>query len=132
MISEAKRWMLVDDNADFLRMLSAMMENLTGATIECFNSPQPALDAFAAAPAHYELVITDFEMPGMDGTELCRRIRAISPAQKIFLATGSGFHTAAAARDAGFCALLNKPFPLATMRTALAEAGLKLEAACAT
>src|ERR1700677_1418926 len=96
------RWMLVDDNQEILVWLSAMLGNLTVAAIECFNTPQAALAAFRAAPGKYELVITDFEMPGMDGVELCRRLRAISPEQKVFLATGSGFFTAAAARRAGF------------------------------
>lgn len=118
--STTPHWMIVDDNPDTLRMMSALLENLTSAEIECFNTPQAALAAFADAPERYELVITDFEMPGMDGVELCRRLRAISPAQKIFLATGSGFFTEAAARHAGFSALLNKPFPLALLKAALA------------
>jgi CheY-like chemotaxis protein len=115
------RLMLVDDNQEILAMLSAMLENLTGALVECYDTPQAALAAFKTAPGGYELVITDFEMPGMDGVELCRRLRAISPAQKVFLATGSGFFTAAAARHAGFAALLNKPFPLSVLQAALAE-----------
>ena len=128
--TENKRWMLVDDNEDILLMLSAMIENLTDAEIECYNSPQEALAAFTAAPEKYELVITDFEMPNMDGVELCHRMRAISPAQKVFLATGSGFFTEEA-RRVGFSAQLNKPFPLAKLRAALAEAGLEMETTCA-
>jgi CheY-like chemotaxis protein len=119
--STQSRWMLVDDNEDILLMMSAMLETLTDATIECFNTPQSALAAFAEAPGKYDLVITDFEMPGMDGVELCRRLHTLAPAQKVFLATGSGFFTDAAARHAGFSALLNKPFPLSTLKTALAE-----------
>ena len=115
------RWMLVDDNADILLMLSTVLENITSAEIECYNSPQSALAAFIQSPDSYELVITDFEMPGMDRLELCRRLHSLAPAQKIFLATGSGGFTEAAARHAGFCALLNKPFLLADLQVALAE-----------
>src|SRR5258706_10237898 len=100
--TENKHWMLVDDSADVLELVSALVENLTDAKVECFNSPQAGLAAFADAPEKYEVVITDYEMPGMDGVELCRRLREIAPAQKIFLATGSGFFTEAAARRAGF------------------------------
>ncbi len=125
--NETKRWMLVDDHRDILLMLAAVIGNLTDAEIECHKDSGSALAAFAAAPERYDLVITDYEMPGMDGVELCRRLRAISPAQKIFLATGSGFFTEAAARHAGFCALLNKPFPLAVLREALVGAGVKME-----
>jgi CheY-like chemotaxis protein len=120
-----QRWMVVDDNADILSLVSALVKNLTDAEIECFNSPQAALEAFAATPEEYELVITDFEMPGMDGAELCRQLRKISPAQKIILATGCGFFTEAAARHAGFCGLLDKPFLIDQLREALAGAGVE-------
>lgn len=127
--TENSRWMLVDDHADILAMLTVMIKNLTGAEIEAYTSPLSALAAFTAAPEKYELVITDFEMPEMDGVELCRRLRAMVPHQKIFLATGSGFFTEPAARHAGFSALLNKPFPLAKLRETLALAGLEKEIA---
>ena len=115
------RWMLVDDNEDILLMLSALLENLTSAKIECYHSPQSALAAFIQSPDSYELVITDYEMPGMDGVELCRRLHSLAPTQKIFLTTGSGFFTEAAAQHAGFSALLNKPFPLSDLKAALVE-----------
>lgn len=123
------RWMLVDDDADILFMLSVLIRKLTGAAIECHQTPEAALAAFAAAPGHCELVITDFEMPGMDGAELCRRIRAISPGQKIFLVTGSSLN-AATARSAGFSTLLKKPITLAALEAALAVAGLKTAVVC--
>ena len=127
--NENRHWMLVDDNAELLTMLSVLMSGLTDATIECHESPQSALAAFAAAPHRYELVITDFEMPDMDGVELCRRLRAIMPAQKVFLATGSGFFTETAVGHLGFSALLNKPFSMTVLQEKLAAAGLLHEAA---
>jgi CheY-like chemotaxis protein len=125
------RWLLVDDNADILRVLAAVVKTITDAEIETFCSPVEALAAFAAAPDKYELVITDYEMPGMDGVELCRRLRALIPAQMIFLATGSGFITEAGAQQAGFGALLSKPFPFAVLRSALATKCINHEFACA-
>ena len=118
--------MLVDDSPDILRMMKAMLKKVTGAVIDIFDSPRAALAAFISAPEKYALVITDFEMPEMDGVELCRRMRERVPSQKIFLATGSGFFTEAVARHAGFSALLNKPFPLATLRKAVISEGVEL------
>jgi CheY-like chemotaxis protein len=105
-LNDDRRWMLVDDNPEILTM-------------------------FSAEPGRYDLVITDFEMPGMDGVELCRRLQAISPGQKIFLATGSGFFSETAAGHYGFSALLNKPFPLMILQEKLVAAGLLEAAACA-
>lgn len=126
-----QRWMLVDDNTELLTMLSAIAQHFTEAIVECYNSPQAALSAFAAAPDSYELVITDFEMPGMNGMELCHRLRSISAIQKVFLATGSRYISEEAAREYGFNALLNKPFPLIALKEALAAVGLAHETACA-
>ncbi len=124
--NETKRWMLVDDNADILALVSVLAEALTDAPVECFNSPVAALAAYTENPEKYAVVITDYEMPGMDGVELCRRLRTISPEQKIILATGSGFFTLASAQHAGFSGLLNKPFPLAALRDTLANAGVSM------
>lgn len=123
-----RRWLLVDDNEDMLTMLSAVLEHVTSAPIECHNAPESAWAAFTAAPEQYELVITDFQMPKMDGVELCRRLHQVAPEQKVILATGSGFFSPDAARHAGFCALLNKPFPLAELTAALELAGIGTEA----
>ncbi|HTB84203.1 MAG TPA: response regulator [Candidatus Sulfotelmatobacter sp.] len=119
-----RRWMVVDDDEDILTMMSAVLKGLTDAAVECHASPQSALAAFNEAPDTYELVITDYEMPGMDGVELCRQLRAVSPSQRVFLATGSGFFTGATARRAGFSALLNKPFPPPLLKQALVENSL--------
>jgi len=123
--TENRRWMLVDDNAEVLLLLSAAIEMMAGVETECFNSPWSALAAFASAPEKYELVITDFEMPGMDGVELCRRMLAPAPALKVFLTTGNGFITGTAAANAGFLGLLHKPFQLETLRSMLAAAEIQ-------
>jgi CheY-like chemotaxis protein len=115
--------MAVDDNPELLAFMRLVLEQLHDGSVECFSSPQAALTAFAAAPEKYELVITDFEMPEMDGVELCRRLHNTAGGLKVFLATGSGFFTEAAARHAGFRGLLNKPFQLEALRAMLANAG---------
>jgi CheY-like chemotaxis protein len=118
-LTENTRWMIVDDNEQMLLMLSAVLKEKTSA-------------AFTAEPGKYELVITDFEMPEMDGAELGRRLRALSLSLQIFLATGSGQFTEETAYDAGFNALLIKPFPVSELHAALAAAGLDREMAGAT
>ena len=125
--------MVVDDNKDLLLMMKMILEQETpGHIVECFDSPQAAWQAFATAPEEYEVVITDFEMPGIDGVELCRRLRAVAHSVKVFLATGSGYFTETDATDAGFLGLLNKPFGLERLHAVLAHAGIKTNvASCA-
>lgn len=118
------RWMIVDDNQDFLSLMRAVVEEVTGADVQCFQSPHAALAAFASAPGAVDFVITDLEMPGMSGVELGERLRKLSPSLKILLATGSDMFTNEDAVQKGFCGLLHKPFLIAALRNALAAAGI--------
>jgi CheY-like chemotaxis protein len=120
----ARRWMIVDDNEEILTLMREIAAQFSDAEIACFNSPQAALAAFEAAPENFELVITDFEMPGMNGVELCHRLRVISPTIKILLATGSGLVSEEAATHEGFCGLLHKPFPFAVLQRVLENIGV--------
>ncbi len=125
-IARAARWMVVDDNPDMLALMQMLLEQIHDGPVDGFSSPAAALAAFAGAPDAYELVVTDYEMPGMDGIELCRRLLGVVRDLKIFLATGSGFFTEAAAAHAGFHGLLNKPFQFEELRAMLAGAGIRI------
>jgi CheY-like chemotaxis protein len=120
----SRRWMIVDDDADILQVLAKLAARLTTSKIDCFRSPEEALAAFTAATEQFQFVITDLEMPGMNGLEFCRRLHVISPEVKVLLATGSRVFTGAEALQNGFCGLLYKPFPLAAIENALISAGV--------
>ena len=122
--AQRPRWMIVDDNEDILWVLRHLAAQISGADITCFLSPCEALAAFTAAPESFELVVTDLEMPGMSGIELCERLHALLPAAKILLTTGSEIITDAEARDKGFCGLLHKPFAIETLQNTLEAVGV--------
>jgi CheY-like chemotaxis protein len=112
-------WMLVDDDEGALAFMRAMVAKFGVMQIECYASGEDALAAFEAGPESYELVITDFQMPGMDGVELSRRLYALSPRIKILLMTGSHlFNDEVAARE-GFSGFLKKPFQPTALQRAL-------------
>lgn len=114
-------WMLVDDDALNLTLLAKLLQGCCEAEIECFDDGRAALAAFSSAPDTFDFIVTDLDMPGMDGLELCRRMLAVSPHVRILLATASGELTAEDAVRAGFCGLLHKPFLVgALLRAAVA------------
>jgi CheY-like chemotaxis protein len=115
----AKRWMLVDDDEGALMFMRTFVSKLGVTEIDCFKCAEDALAAFEAAPESFELVITDFQMPGMDGVELSRRLFVRAPQIKILLTTGSNlFNDEVAARE-GFSGFLKKPFQATALQRAL-------------
>jgi DNA-binding NtrC family response regulator len=115
----AARWMVVDDDVNTLDTVACLLAAVSNAEICPFPSPWQALDAIAAAPEKFHLVVTDFEMPGMNGLDFRRHIQAVSPATKVLLTTGSGVFTQETARENGFCGLLCKPFSLGALQQTL-------------
>lgn len=114
--------MLVDDNDDLRETMTKLLSALTGVEVVGFSSGAAALRACATAPGEFELVVSDLDMPGMNGIEFCRLLHQLQPQVKVLLATGSSFMTTDEARDYGFCGMVNKPFSVASLRTALAAA----------
>jgi CheY-like chemotaxis protein len=66
---------------------------------------------------HFDAIVTDFKMPGMDGAELAANVRKIAPDTPILLITG---YTGS---DEGVAGLpqLSKPFGQQKIATALAQ-----------
>lgn len=120
------RWMVVDDDTDALNIVTQMLAAVSGAEVSPFASPWQALDALATAPERFDLVVTDFEMPGLNGIDFRRQVEIISPATRVLLSTGSGLFTDESARENGFCGLLCKPFSISALKNALAKAAADL------
>lgn len=106
-------WMVVDDDDSVRNFIVAVLEMRGVADVSSFRCGSEALAAFAAKPDQFTFVITDLDMPGMNGVELCQRLRALAPQLKIALATGNGSITEIEARQSGFNGLLSKPFTAA-------------------
>jgi CheY-like chemotaxis protein len=122
-----ERWMVVDDFNSMLESTARLLERLGRADISRCRSGAEALAAFNANPGAFTFVVTDLNMPEMDGIELCRALRALEPRLPILLTTGNAIITEAEARDRGFCGLLEKPFQPRTLLAALESAGIAAE-----
>ena len=78
---------LIEDHADSRRVLARVLNR--AATMQCpcaFGSCEEALAALQTHP-HPEVVLLDIGLPGMNGIEGIRRIKAISPATHVIMLT---------------------------------------------
>ena len=79
------RILLVDDNAHGLTARRAVLEELGHKVVTASNGSD-ALELFGAST--FELVVTDYKMPRMDGLELIKRLRKLTPLVPIVLVSG--------------------------------------------
>jgi CheY-like chemotaxis protein len=113
--SNNRRWMVVDGNYEVLDSAAMLLERLGHAEVYKFRSGEEALNCFALFPNDFELIITDFELPGLNGVELCRRMRNISSSAKIILSTGGSIASEQFALHSGFNGVLQKPYSVADL-----------------
>jgi len=113
--SNSKRWMVVDENHEVLDSAAMLLERLGHAEVYKFRSGEEALNCFALFPTDFQLVITDFELPGLNGVELCRRMRNIPSSVKIILSTGGAITPRKFAEYSGFNGVLQKPYSVADL-----------------
>lgn len=119
-MSEPKRVLVVDDESQITRVLR---QSLTAHRYDV----RTAADGVSALDTlhdwHPDLVITDLQMPEMDGIEFCREIRKESQLPIIVLSVRGEERTKVAALDAGADDYVTKPFGidelLARVRAAL-------------
>jgi signal transduction histidine kinase/ActR/RegA family two-component response regulator len=119
-IAAKRRVLVVDDNRDAADSLGMLLEAL-GAQVSVVHSGPEALDAFARfRPA---LVLLDIGMPGMDGYEVARRMRASFPEHRASIVALTGWgqeEDRRRARAAGFDHHLTKPADMEDLQGLLA------------
>ncbi|MCX7722175.1 MAG: response regulator [Verrucomicrobiae bacterium] len=106
-----KRILLVDDDPSVRESLKLMLSFDHHTVIEAANA-QEALQLLRNA--RYDLVITDYFLPGMRGDELARRIKELVPGQPVCIVTA--FIERFASTPASADAVLGKPLSLEEIR----------------
>ncbi len=104
--------LVVEDDADVLTLLSKYL-CMRGYAVFATRCAEEAFEVFRTE--HTPLVIIDKVLPGMDGLELCRRMRASEDGgtSVILMITGHGCaDQVSAVLDAGANDFLSKPFAL--------------------
>jgi two-component system, OmpR family, response regulator MprA len=105
--------LVVDDERAVRESLRRALE-LEGYHVELAADGEEALDRLSAAPA--DAAILDVLMPGIDGLEVCRRLRADGNAVPVLMLTARAeVDSRVAGLDAGADDYLPKPFALAEL-----------------
>ena len=95
-----KHVVYVDDDEAMRCMVERWLQR-QGYRVSAFADPQVALAAFRAAPMGVDVVVTDFNMPGLSGLALADALRALRPDLPIVLS--SGYVSDELLRDARRC-----------------------------
>jgi len=104
------RVLLVDDEPQ-LTDLGTRMLSKSGYDVMAFTNPADAFNAFKADPNAFDVVITDYTMPGQTGLELARKMLELRSELPVILVTGfSDDVNREIALNAGLSDLLMKPF----------------------
>ncbi len=114
-----RRVLIVDDNRDAADSLSLLLQ-FHGHEVQVAYSGEEALAMAADFPA--DLVLLDIGLPGMNGHDVARRLRAAGHRARLVALTGYGQpEDLARAREAGFDRHLVKPVELEQVLEALGD-----------
>jgi len=120
-----KKILFVDDEESQRDIMQRVLTKF-GYSVTLSSSSQEALEILKNE--YFPLIITDLNMPGMDGTKLCKKIRA-NNSQSIIYAL-SGFiesYQAEKLENLGFDGYLRKPATSAIIKKAVDGAFDKLK-----
>ncbi len=107
--AQGKRVLYVDDDEAMVFLVTRMLEDL-GYRVSGFDRGEAALEAVRADPQAFDLIVTDFNMPGLSGLQVAEELQRIRPGLPVVIT--SGYITdelTAAARAVGVSQVVYKP-----------------------
>ena len=109
------RVLLVDDQTGVLEVTNLLLKEL-GYEVTPLGDARQALKVFLHTPDGFDLVITDYDMPQMNGIELASEMLAKHPGSKIVLVSGMGTKDVIQrAKEVGVSEVLIKPYPISDL-----------------
>jgi CheY-like chemotaxis protein len=102
--------LVVDDNAVFRMVISKMLSRL-GYEVSSADSGENGLRIFLKNK--FDIVLSDYEMPGMDGVALACSVKKSSPRTRVVIMTGAGRENVLSRNTIAVDEVISKPFTLA-------------------
>jgi CheY-like chemotaxis protein len=102
--------LVVDDNNIFLIVVSKML-SLLGYEVSSADSGENGLNVFRKS--NFDIVLSDYDMPGMDGVAFACSVKNCSPRTPVVIMTGSGRESVFSRKSAAVDEVISKPFTLA-------------------
>jgi len=119
--SSRNRVLLVDDEESIRQLLLSILESKYD--VEVAVDGETAMRLLREPDAHYDLLISDLNMPGIDGLMLIREAQRITPGLPAIVITGySSESSAIEALNLGVTGYLTKPFGTSQVLAAAAKA----------
>ncbi len=118
----SRRVLLVDDEE---RVTAGLRRNLRRRfDIETCNDPEAALELVAGQEEPFSVVVSDYQMPGLNGIDFLARVRNIAPETVRIMLTGQADLDASmrAVNEGEVFRFLTKPCPSDTLAAALGSA----------
>jgi CheY-like chemotaxis protein len=101
--------LVVDDQTQIRSLLRTLLESIGHEVIEAGNGREGLCHYRTARP---DLIITDMQVPDMNGVEMIKRLRHMMPSVKIIALSGSHGGIRDANRLVGSQHTISKPFSL--------------------
>lgn len=116
-LKESLRVMVVDDMATSRGLITQALDDIGVKNYVTENDGRAALERMSTNPVH--LVLSDYNMPGLDGLGLLKAVRSHQATQKIGFILVTGRPTpeiVAEAKRLGLNNMIKKPFTSASMK----------------
>ena len=101
--------LVIDDNSVVRDVVSRML-SLLGHEVSSADSGEKGLSIFLENI--FDIVLSDYEMPGMDGVALACRVKISAPCTLVIIRTGAGRDTVFSRKSTAVDQVISKPFTL--------------------